>query len=350
MTIDAGKAPQRADMQGVLEARIDLNRFDHNVAAFHRRAETQGVAVRAHVKGHRCVELAQRQVASGATGIAVHFAAEARRYIEAGLTDVLIAQPWHEPWRWRLLAQLAADCRLTVHVDEPTMLRGLAEAARIANTEIHVLLRLDDGKAPRSIPYGDVCDAVDAVRRERGLHFDGIYAYQGISTADGIEQRTTLGVQVAKHVVRMAERLRTDRRPCRVVAVGGTPTAAGVLDVAGVTEVCAGAYALLDAGMAAARVCTKDDIAISVRVSADANPMEQEDARRLLTIDPYPWQDTASFTAPPGDWVAPLHICPLAMRWNTVVASGSGPDVCVWRPGMPRDEMPPTVTPEQGAS
>lgn len=341
MTTTVSARPADAINGGeVIEARIDLERLDRNIAAFHARAHSRSVKVRAHVKGHRCIDLARRQVAAGATGIAVHFASEARRYIAAGLDDVLIAQPWREPWRWRLLAELAADCRLTVHVNSPDMVRGLAEAAQSAGTEIHVLLRLDDGSDPRHTSYEDLRDRVDLVRSERGVRFDGVYAYQGMPTGDAVARHVDLGIGAAEHVVRMAERLRADRRPCPIVTVAGTPAAAGAATVEGITEICAGAYALLDAGMAAAGVCAADDIAISVRVRSDTGIAAQQQALQVLRADPYPWQDPALFAPTPGVWTAPLHICPLAIQLHSVAVFGPGRQRGIWEAAMPRDEIP----------
>ena len=46
------------------------------------------------------MEVALRQMAAGATGIASDAAAQARRYVAAGITMFVVAHPWTEPWRW----------------------------------------------------------------------------------------------------------------------------------------------------------------------------------------------------------------------------------------------------------
>jgi uncharacterized OsmC-like protein len=73
-----------------------------------------------------------------------------------------------------------------------------------------------------------------------------------------------VGRTVAEYVVGVADLLRARGWACPVVAVSGTPTAEGAVTVPGVTEVCAGAYALQDTGMSAIGVCAPDDVAVSV--------------------------------------------------------------------------------------
>lgn len=80
---------------------VDPQRLDANLTRFGAAARAAGVAVRAHVKGHRTVAIGARQVAAGAVGIAVHATAEAKSYVDIGVSDVVIAWPWSRTARTR---------------------------------------------------------------------------------------------------------------------------------------------------------------------------------------------------------------------------------------------------------
>src|SRR5690554_7818236 len=87
---------------------LDLTRLDANLHRLGRAAAARSVAVRAHVKAHRTVKVALRQVAAGAFGVAVQTGHAARRLSSAGVGDVGLSWPWPEPWRFPLFAEGAA--------------------------------------------------------------------------------------------------------------------------------------------------------------------------------------------------------------------------------------------------
>ncbi|MCF3178953.1 alanine racemase [Streptomyces polychromogenes] len=296
---------------------VDLSRVERNIARLHARAAAHGVRVRSHVKGHRTVEIARRQLRSGATGIAVTQLAQARVYVDAGIDDVVIAHPWPEPWRWRLIAELARDCSLSAHVDSVAAVRGLAAAAIEHGSTVGIRLQLGTGLDVRSAPDDRLLSIARAAAAEPSLRFEGVTAYQALLTAGPASDPAAVGRATAGYAVRIATLLRAAGLPCPVVAVGGTPTVDGAMTTPGVTEVCSGAYALHDAGMAAIGACAPEDIAVTVvavdRAAADA----------VLDAHPYPWQSPEDHVrlatgAAPGTRLHPPHICALTPQVEAV--------------------------------
>ncbi|MER6569870.1 alanine racemase [Streptomyces sp. NPDC001093] len=303
---------------GGIHAHLDLTRLQNNIGRFHQRVAERGVRVRCHVKGHRTVQIAQRQLAAGATGIAVTQLAQARRYIAAGITDVVVAHPWTDPWRWRLIAELADRARLSAHVTTEEAVRGLGAAATAAGTTVGVRLQLGTGEDVTAVPDGQLLVVAAAVAAEPALRFDGVTAYQGLLTAEQARRRVSIGRATARYAIRIAGEIRRAGLPCPG-AVGGTPTAEGSLEVPGVTEVCAGACALQDAGLAALGICTPEDIALHVAFDDPAT------ADAALSGYPYPWQSWAdshpvSPETAPGTRVVPPHVCALLPHLERITA------------------------------
>jgi hypothetical protein len=128
-----------------------------------------------------------------------------------------------------------------------------------------------------------------------------------------------------------------------VVAVGGTPTAEGAMAVPGVTEVCAGAYALQDAGMAAIGVCGTEDVAVSVTAT------EPSQASAVLAAHPYPWQTPADCarlagSAEPDSHILPPHVCALMPQIDRVTAHEKERPDSLWRVLNQMDEPNRTAT------
>lgn len=303
---------------------VDLPRLDANISRFHQAAAAAGPQVRAHVKAHRTIELAQRQVAAGATGVAVHTASAAVQLAAAGVDDIVLAWPWPDAWRFPLFVAAAIQVpRFALHVDRPEAITGVGAAASARGTEVGV--RIDLRHAPAEAVLALAKLTVDTP----GVRLDGIAGYSPTATTEEIRDRHDVGRRHAQRVVAVAETLRDAGIDCPVVSVGGTPTAPGALDVDGVTEICAGAYATLDGGLAAAGACQADDVALTVAA----------DATDLLDGCAQPWDPAVAWlpAAPPyQDRLAPAHICPLAAnvltRGAEITVVANGERVAVWRP------------------
>ena len=59
---------------------VDLDRLEENLARWQKRCDELGLACRPHVKTHKCVEIARRQVALGAAGLTCQTSARPRRW------------------------------------------------------------------------------------------------------------------------------------------------------------------------------------------------------------------------------------------------------------------------------
>nr|WP_020390812.1 alanine racemase [Kribbella catacumbae] len=277
---------------------VDTRQLDRNIKRFHQQVAEAGCMTRAHLKAHRTTELAARQVAAGAVGVSVHSAQAARDLAAVGVTDVVVAWPWREPWRWPLYVGAAHELEhFAVHVDDAETITGLGRAAAAAGVQIGVRIDL------RHTPAADVLTLARLTESTAGVRLDGVTGYHGPETAEDIKDFSLLGRRHAEELVATAESIRADGIECPVVSAGGTPTALGALSVNGITEIVAGAYATLDAGLAAAGVCDLAEVAISVA----------GDRADLLADCAQPW-DPDSVSVPRDGRLLPGHVCPLAVN------------------------------------
>lgn len=304
-----------------MSVHLDLSKLDANIDRYTERVRRAGVALRTHVKGHRVPEITARQVEAGAVGVSVHSAAEARAHIRAGARDVVIAWPWHDPWRWPHFATLARSCRVAVHVDDPAVVPGLAAAARAAGIRLGVRVELDTGLHRTGIPPEEAVALARTVDAEKALQLEGVTGYAAITTPEEASRRFELGRSHAELLVQVAGELSRTGLPVRVVSVGGTPTLNGALSVPGVTEVCCGAYALLDSGLAVLGECELDDVAISL----------SDDETDLLAGGDQVWEPGITMTPAGESRVLPAHVCPLVAKRPLLRVWRDGAQFAVWR-------------------
>ncbi len=223
---------------------IDLDVLEANVARQRQRAETLGVALRPHVKTHKCIEIARMQRDAGARGITVSTLAEARVFADAGFDDIIWAFPL-VPSRLSEVRELAARVRLGLLVDSIEAVDVLA-ATREA---LHVWLEVDSGDHRSGVdPEGGL--GIEIARRlhdSKRLRFEGLLTHAGHSYACRFGRGLAeIAEQERAVTVGLADRLRDGGVSVEHVSVGSTPTISAARDLSGVSEIRPGNYVFHD--------------------------------------------------------------------------------------------------------
>src|SRR5579859_730484 len=193
---------------------LDADVVERNLTHMASRARTLGVALRPHVKTHKCVTLGRRQLDLGARGITVATLAEAEAFAAAGFDDILWAFPI-DPSHLPRARAIAARTRLGVVTDDLDTARALAGSA------LTVWLKVDCGNGRAGVdPKGAYAlDVAGELARERGLTFAGILSHSGNAyrTRSRAEAAAVAESERAE-MVAFAARLRAAGMPVRGVS------------------------------------------------------------------------------------------------------------------------------------
>lgn len=237
---------------------VDVDRLERNLRRWQDACDRLGLANRPHVKTHRSVEIARRQLDLGAVGLTCQKLGEAETMVDAGFDDVLVAYNLVGSRKLERLGALLGRATVRVTVDDPALLPGLAEAARSAGRELGVLVDCDTGLGRTGVtePARAAELAVDAARTH-GLRFEGFLTHpappEALPFLEEAVERCVLAVET--------------------VSVGGTPTMWGAGEMRPlVTEYRAGTYAFGDMNTIAAGVGDLDDVALTVRATVVSRP------------------------------------------------------------------------------
>jgi len=234
--------------------------MERNLKHMADRAKRLGVALRPHIKTHKCLELGRRQEAHGARGVTVSTLSEAEAFARGGFTDLTWAFPLdrtHLP-RVQRIAELT-----TVRV----ILDDLETAKAVSGTGLHVWLKVDCGYHRAGVDpssrYG--LEVARELGAERGITFDGILSHSGHAyRTRNKDEAAQVAEQERQVMAWFAELLRKDGLPVRGVSVGSTPAMAAVKDLTGVTEARPGNYIFYDRTMVLIGCCEPQDVAVSV--------------------------------------------------------------------------------------
>lgn len=242
---------------------VDLDIMERNLARAAAYAAEHRLALRPHVKTHKSLHVAARQLALGAAGLTCATPHEAEIMAEV-TNDILVAYPPVGAVRAARLAALPAAVRLTVALDSPQAIAEMGRAASDAGRRVSVYVELDLGM--HRVGVAGVDEAIALARRVRdepALDFAGIAFYPG-------HVREPVGDQDAKlHALgdALADALRRFEAAgvsARVVSGGSTPTLWRTHEIEGVTEFRPGTYVYNDRTTASIGACAWEDCALTV--------------------------------------------------------------------------------------
>lgn len=277
-----------------------------NLTRAAERARTLGVALRPHIKTHRCVELAQRQAALGAQGITCAKPGEAEVFADAGFQDIRLAYPVIGDDKHARLITLAERAAVSFCVDTLEGARQVAATWLAAGRRARVLIKIDCGYGRAGIRWDDddLGSFATELGRLEGLDVLGVltHAGQAYDGAQAGEDPKALLRRHARHEVERTERAGTvvqsalRREAPFEVSIGSTPTfwfvetaseqrgsldATGAGDASAVTEVRPGNYVFHDLTQVALGAADLADCALSVLATV-VSRRERDGALHLL--------------------------------------------------------------------
>ncbi len=244
---------------------LDAEALDRNITLMAERAGRVGVALRPHVKSHKCLAIARRLAQAGAVGACCATIDEAEALAAGGIEGLLITSPMSTAAlieRVRRLRPHSADLMLVV--DHAQTVERLAALPQGGCGPLRLIVELDVGVGRTGCLD---CRSVVALAQQIAglpqLRFAGIQAYWGNL------QQVMPFAERERRVHLQAERLRgliadltAAGLPPGIVSGGGTGTHAidGVLGL--YTELQPGSFMFLDSCYGA------------IPLAADGNPFE----------------------------------------------------------------------------
>ena len=266
--------------------RVDPVRLRHNIRRTADRAAGAQVALRPHVKTHKCVEVAKLQLAAGAVGITVATLGEAETFARHGFDDIFIAYPlWLDDVSARRIRDLAGDATLTIGVDSS---EGAAAAGRHLGEGARALVEVDSGHHRSGVPPHEA-GALARTAARAGLDVRGVFTFPGHSYAP--DKLGQAAVDEARALTEAAESLRVAGIEPSVVSGGSTPSLSSA-DTDVLTELRPGVYVFGDAQQWELGSMSPDDVALTCRstvVSHSGGRLVLDAGSKALGADRAPW-------------------------------------------------------------
>lgn len=266
---------------------VDLDIVENNIDRMAAFASRNGMALRPHVKTHKCVAMAQRQLDAGACGVTVATVGEAEVMLRGGIEDVLVAYPIVGGRKFDRLMPLLDMGMVTLVADSLTVVESYRDLASKSNNELRVIIEVDTGMHRVGVDPAAVPDLAQAIENSTGLIFTGILTHAGhahdTSTQLGIEQ---IARDEANIMGALREDLETNGFEGFCVSGGSTLTTQYLSSKDGFTEVRPGTYIYNDLRTLACWSCTADALAatmLSTVVSVDGSRVTIDAGSKTIT-------------------------------------------------------------------
>jgi D-serine deaminase-like pyridoxal phosphate-dependent protein len=160
---------------------IDRARLDANIRSMQAACDARGIELRPHLKTHKMVEVARRQLAAGARGLTCAKLGEAEAILPSGVGEIFVAHSLVDPGqagRVSALADRLDQLRLAVTGEE--QLDAFLRLAARTRHKLAVLMAVDTGLGREGVR--DVATAARlaaTLARSRHAELRGFYTHEG---------------------------------------------------------------------------------------------------------------------------------------------------------------------------
>jgi D-serine deaminase-like pyridoxal phosphate-dependent protein len=228
---------------------LDLDRFERNLARMAEHVRRAGKQIRPHAKTHRCPEIARRQIAAGALGVACAKLGEAEVMAAVGIRGLLITTEVVPPGSVARLMRLVREAPDTmIVVDNAENVKAVAAAARAASVTVNVLVDVEVGGRRTGVVPGEPAVALArAVVAEPALRLRGLQGYAGqCAHVLGWAERRQASHKAMAPLMETRRLFESAGLPVEVVAGGSTGTHDIDVELPGLTELQSGSYCVMD--------------------------------------------------------------------------------------------------------
>lgn len=263
---------------------VDYERMKRNSETVAARAKVLNVALRPHVKTHRCAEIAKIQTANTFGGIMVSTLAEAHFFAKNGFSDITYGVPI-ERGKFSEAVEIAKTIeKFAVLTTEDESVGELNETAKRENARVDVYLKVDVGAHRCGVePHmQEAFEIPQKIADSSNLNFAGILTHAGHSYGANDSKKLLAVAREERDKMRgLAENLRAKGLEVPSVSIGSTPTMSVFDNLEGITELRCGNYIFFDAFQATLGSCEVSDCALTVLAAI----VFRDAARRKIVVD-----------------------------------------------------------------
>lgn len=227
---------------------IDKNKLLTNLALMRDLAASKKVALRPHIKTHKCSQLALLQLEYGAVGVCAAKVSEALVMAQAGVGNILITSPVVTEQKMTQLAKVQAlTAELAVVVDSWSGAQMLDKFYACRQLKLNVLLDIDGGIGRTGVALENAVELALKINQLPNLNFVGIQCYAGhLQHITNLDERRLQTHRILSAAGTVKAQLLALGVECYIQTGSGTGTFSLDAELNNVTEIQPGSYCVMD--------------------------------------------------------------------------------------------------------
>ncbi len=174
---------RKLETPGIL---LDVPALDANIDSMASVCRQNGVALRPHIKTHKSVEIARRQLAAGAVGLTCAKLSEALALLPSGVRSIFLAHSLVSPHKADKLRQLASQLdELIVAVTSLGQAEALEKILISIDLKLPCLIAIDTGLGREGVRNdSDFSRVFQFVEDSDYFTYRGLYTHEGFNYAN----------------------------------------------------------------------------------------------------------------------------------------------------------------------
>ncbi len=253
---------------------IDLDTVERNIKDMVEINKQYNINHRPHIKAHKSIYFAKKQLNGGCVGITCAKLSEAEVMAEHGIDDILIAFPIIGSAKLERLGTLVEKANIITMINSVEGATALSELGAKIDRKIKTFIEVDGGINRGGIMPGQpVLDFARKIRDLQGLDICGLLYYGGTiygeNTEKGIIEKTK---KESRELIEAQKLLNDDGFNISILSTGSSYSARMAKHLEGVTEVRAGNYIFNDASTLWPGLVKEEDCALRVLSTVVSKP------------------------------------------------------------------------------
>ncbi len=224
----------------------DLDTLEQNLARMASFFCDKPARLRPHFKAHQSTALAHKQIQAGAIGLTCARLEQAEMLLDEGFESILVANEIAGKGMMQRFVELSHRAPVIVAVDNASIVAQLAAMARDRVHELNVVVDLDVRLGRCGVQPGGEAVSLTKTVLSKGLHFRGLMGYEGHIHLPAGPEKHKIASTALQLLIDTKCLLEKEGIPVEIVTCGGTSDFSEAGTFAGVTEVQAGSYLLMD--------------------------------------------------------------------------------------------------------
>jgi D-serine deaminase-like pyridoxal phosphate-dependent protein len=248
-----------------------------NIGKMQKIADNTDVHLRPHIKTHKSVYIAKKQLEKGAVGITVAKLGEAEVMSKAGINDIFIANQLAHPLKLHRLFILHKKINVSIGMDNVEQICLLNKIFTNPDRPLNILIEIDCGFNRCGIEPGiKLIDLASHVIKEPGLKLKGIFTHAGqVYRANSLSEVQQIGAEEGRIMQKAKNLLKAHGINIETVSAGSTPTAKYAAENPEVNEIRPGNYVFYDNTQLNLKTCMLNECSMFLLATVISQPANQ---------------------------------------------------------------------------